>query len=387
MQLRFLLSCAPKSRNELTLIFIKYFFVSYTGNIVFVAGTSNLNHDVGTDNKSEFSCSSNTYFDGSGASWAIIPDHNRFDSSDSEECGDEYANQPFPSPTANFAASQTKSEKRRDHSDYIHAQDVDRLRTLPRTPEHRATSNPPVRTTSNSVQDNKNQVQKQLELIRSVCDSMLDQSQNTNCQQLRNNLTPNSLCSEPRRFNSPNMPNSMNALIESPWAQTDPSSYQGWLAANTLQTQTFMLNTLNQCCQMLWLQQKELMVLRQTVSQLQEGFERENQSHLASPMQNHDGRSNQKGANHVAAACSMPNLNQYNIPPVTLDASFQNNVQNARLLDPCLNNTTEHINNGVLHAVNANINQINRQMWNGQALNNQVAPGNRANNYWDNFRR
>lgn len=344
-----------------------------------------MNHDVGTDNKSEFSCSSNTYFDGSGASWApIIPDHNRFDSSDSEECADEYINQSFPPPTANFSTSREKS---RDHSDYIHAQDVDHLRSLPRTPEHRVSSNPTTRTTSNNGQDNKNQVQKQLELIRSVCDSMLDQSQNTSCQQLRNNLTPNSLYSEPRRFTSPNMPSSVNALIESPWNQTDPSNYQGWLAANTLQTQTFMLNTLNQCCQMLWLQQRELMVLRQTVSQLQEGFERENQSHLASPMQNHERSSNQKGGNHVAAACSMPNLNQYNIPSVTLDASFQNNVQNARLLDPCLNNTTEHINNGVLHAVNANINQINRQMWNGQALNNQVAPGNRANNYWDNFRR
>lgn len=29
-----------------------------------------------------------------------------------------------------------------------------------------------------------------------------------------------------------------------------------------------------------------------------------------------------------------------------------------------------------------------QSIWSGnQALNNQVAPGNRANNYWDNFRR
>lgn len=34
------------------------------------------------------------------------------------------------------------------------------------------------------------------------------------------------------------------------------------------------------------------------------------------------------------------------------------------------------------------ISQPAQPLWNGhQALNNQVAPGNRANNYWDNFRR
>lgn len=49
--------------------------------------------------------------------------------------------------------------------------------------------------------------------------------------------------------------------------------------------------------------------------------------------------------------------------------------------------SVEHVNN-VMHGVNANINHnLPNQMWNGQALNNQVAPGNRANNYWDNFRR
>jgi hypothetical protein len=162
------------------------------------------------------------------------------------------------------------------------------------------------------------------------------------------------------------------------------------LATNTLQTQAFMLNTLNQCCQMLWLQQRELISLRQTVNQMQESHF-DNQSHLASPMNPEArSRSNQK-VNQVAAACSMPNLNQYNIPSVNLDPSYQNNMQNARLLDQCLNNAnlsgSEHINNSVLHAVNANINPMPSQMWNGQALNNQVAPGNRANNYWDNFRR
>ncbi|XP_008191614.1 pericentriolar material 1 protein isoform X2 [Tribolium castaneum] len=312
------------------------------------AGTSNLNHDVGTDNKSEFSCSSNAYFD-----WApIMSDHNRFDSSDSDEYSDP--NQQFVLPTLNYPKS--------DH-DYVahHLQDTttDRLSSIPRTPERR--------TPRAASEQGKNQVQKQLELIRSVCDSMLDQQGGTN---VRNNLTPSSLYFEPRPMNT-------TAIV-------DPN-YQSWLATNTLQTQAFMLNTLNQCCQMLWLQQRELISLRQTVNQLQDYG-----GNLASPLQSEcRSRSNQKGGNQVAAACSMPNLNQYNIPPsVNLDpsSSYQNNMQNARLLDHCLNNVSDH-NNSVLHAVNANTNQIPpTHMWNGQALNNQVAPGNRANNYWDNFR-
>ncbi|XP_063927568.1 pericentriolar material 1 protein isoform X3 [Zophobas morio] len=351
------------------------------------AGTSNLNHDVGTDNKSEFSCSSNAYFDGA-PSWApIMSDHNRFESSESEEeCPEDqneyselnHPNQAFTLPVLNYPP---KAEKSRSmHSaDYVQVPDPDRLSSMPRTPER----SPRERARSNSEQSGKTQVQKQLELIRSVCDSMLEQQ--TQSVNVRNNLTPSSLYSEPRRFASPN-PHSMNALVESPWAPPDPAGYQGWLATNTLQTQAFMLNTLNQCCQMLWLQQRELIALRQAVSQLQErdNPHYENHSHLASPMQNPESRRSNQKVNQVPAACSMPNLNQYNIPSVNLDPSYQNN---ARLLDQCLNNTSgDHINNSVLHAVNANINQMSGQMWNGQALNNQVAPGNRANNYWDNFR-
>lgn len=101
--------------------------------------------------------------------------------------------------------------------------------------------------------------------------------------------------------------------------------------------------------------------------------------------------------NHVSAACSMPNLNQYNPVSSNSDLAFANtsNVPNSALLESCLNNVS-HLNstqavdhaNNLLHAVNSNLNQaIPAQIWNGQALNNQVAPGNRANNYWDNFRR
>lgn len=54
----------------------------------------------------------------------------------------------------------------------------------------------------------------------------------------------------------------------------------------------------------------------------------------------------------------------------------QTNMQPNNLIPQCVPNVsippppgTQHVN------------------WNGQALNNQVPPGNRANNYWDNFRR
>lgn len=122
------------------------------------------------------------------------------------------------------------------------------------------------------------QVQKQLQLIKSVCDSMLQQQSiisqpNANVQHLRNNLTPSPLYSEPQSYPNPNaqalnMVNVANQNVDVPWFSGNPelNNYQGWLATNTIQTQSFMLNTLNQCCQMLWLQQRELVSLRNVVS-------------------------------------------------------------------------------------------------------------------------
>lgn len=103
-------------------------------------------------------------------------------------------------------------------------------------------------------------------------------NQHSNLPHFRNNLSPSPLYSEPRRMSSPN-PHSMNALNvvnnDVPWlnpsnnlagcSSGEAANYQSLLATNTLQTQAFMLNTLNQCCQMLWLQQRELATLRNTV--------------------------------------------------------------------------------------------------------------------------
>jgi IS30 family transposase len=41
--------------------------------------------------------------------------------------------------------------------------------------------------------------------------------------------------------------------------------YQQLLAASQLQQQQMMLTTVNHCCQLLWLQQREIMALRSAV--------------------------------------------------------------------------------------------------------------------------
>ncbi|XP_048520810.1 pericentriolar material 1 protein isoform X2 [Dendroctonus ponderosae] len=271
---------------------------------------------------------------------------------------------------------------------------------------------------NNQNQEKPDKIQKHLELIKSVCDTVLEQMPNnqaSNIQQVRNNITPSSIYAEGQRVPCPPSPfranqNQVNVFQAEPPLfqasannQTDNGSYQNWLATNTLQTQSFMLTTLNQCCQMLWAQQREIAQLRNNVNMLQErmdlpsypqpgdlppnlhtqSFNAPAQNHLPS---NHLRVSTAQKTNQVSAACSMPNLNQYNPVSSNSDMAFSNssNVPNCALLESCLNNASQH---NLMHAANSNLNQaIPAQIWNGQALNNQVAPGNRANNYWDNFR-
>lgn len=120
------------------------------------------------------------------------------------------------------------------------------------------------------------QLQKQLELIQGVCQSMLDQcSLSNNVQNLRNNLTPSPIYAEPRSFMSPNVQNVVNLpnplgdpqyfaanANQQHLSLADMGNTQNMLAVNTLQTQAFLLNTLNQCSQMLWFQQREIASLR-----------------------------------------------------------------------------------------------------------------------------
>lgn len=217
----------------------------------------------------------------------------------SDECPEEEANEyvelnvPNP-PSLLYIPSnyRKRSEEPEPRPSLSQSLDCERFRNLAmRTPDRSSIRSASVavprrreRSRSTTKQDvttqNKTQVQKQLELIRSVCDSMLEQQQNLvqqQPQQFRNNLTPSPLYSEPiRQFgNSMNALNTLNASEpiwfnnngqQNQYSPADVSNYQSMLATNTLQTQTFMLNTLNQCCQMLWLQQRELAALRNTVS-------------------------------------------------------------------------------------------------------------------------
>lgn len=107
---------------------------------------------------------------------------------------------------------------------------------------------------------------------------MLDQCNvSNNVQNLRNNLTPSPIYAEPRSFVAPNVPNLgavnlPNTFVDPHYlaananpqylALGDMGNGQNMLAVNTLQTQAFLLNTLNQCSQMLWFQQREIASLR-----------------------------------------------------------------------------------------------------------------------------
>ncbi|KAK4886975.1 hypothetical protein RN001_003246 [Aquatica leii] len=286
----------------------------------------------------------------------------------------------------------------------------------------------------------KAQLQKQLELIQCVCQSLLDQqgSNTSNVHHLRNNLTPSPMYAEPRSYASGNLRHNSTLNTNAPMDMTcfnnphpmncfalgEVANNQNMLAANTLQTQAFLLNTLNQCCQMLWFQQREIASLRSMICSMQEQmmngqseqdinsvqmppnsftFPARPASSLSNFRVPSQPRTTNPKANHVSAACSLPNLNPSTLP-VNADHAYlnQNNIRSsptARLLETSLNNTSMHsqlnlsadspANNTALPSVNVNtgiVQPLPSQIWNGQALNNQVAPGNRANNYWDNFR-
>ncbi|KAL1506727.1 hypothetical protein ABEB36_006034 [Hypothenemus hampei] len=395
------------------------------------AATSNLNHDV----------TGNRVNDTSWKPPIFCQDHGSDDRVSSEGDEDEFQEIPYGDPTifpgqlnSYFASNRSKQQIYDNRSECgAHG---DGLVTLPGTSERNLRSlsvnasdySGTRLTRNNENQEKRDDLQKQLELIKSVCDSVLEQipdnRQPSNIQQVRNNITPPSVYSEQQRVSCPSSPFrpnhqnqiAMQSVAEMPWTQGQNhqldmgNNYQNWLATNSLQTQSFMLNTLNQCCQMLWMQQRELAQLKNTVNMLQERLEvpqyaqSGNLSSIFHPpsynqasSQNHVPNnhlrvpSSQK-TNQVSAACSMPNLNQYNTVSSNNDLAFTNAstaAPNSAILESCLNNVSQH---NLLHAVNSsNINHrhhqaIPAQIWNGQALNNQVPPGNRANNYWDNFR-
>nr|CAI5818276.1 unnamed protein product [Callosobruchus analis] len=158
---------------------------------------------------------------------------------------------------------------------------------------------------------------------------------------------------------------------------------------------------------MLWLQQRELAALRSAVTVLQERLESGQYGPpAAAPLDQHhmptslppevqrstanlyryggsgaktnQAHQQQQQQQQVSAAFSMPNLNHFAASPHPhhVDSPAQVPSYAPQVPHHGLNNHQELPNNAVLPPP-AN------QMW----LNNQIAPGNRANNYWDNFRR
>ncbi|XP_043491847.1 uncharacterized protein LOC122517496 isoform X2 [Polistes fuscatus] len=123
-----------------------------------------------------------------------------------------------------------------------------------------------------------------------------------------------------------------------------------------------MGTTIQQCCQLLWVQQRELQSMRTAITQLQlqlrqsQGVQRSNNS------ENQEEYSNlSRSVHHLAD---------------TLDAALPPSSSLPNLVS--LPNTSPALSHSVVGT--------NSQQHQQQQLNNQVPPGNRANNYWDNFR-
>ncbi|KAF5287897.1 hypothetical protein FQA39_LY04071 [Lamprigera yunnana] len=419
--------------------------------------STSINNDVCSEtsmNKSDLG--PNNVFDNVAMSWLPVQpyQHNQVTSAySSDECPEEDANEyselnssadatigTVPQPQLVVTSNYPISTKRPDLNQSF---DGSRLRRfgLQSTSRLSEPSIPTVSTVTptldqeqplpsyNTNGDTKGQLQKQLELIQCVCQSLLDQqgSNATNVQHLRNNLTPSSMYAEPRAAYAPmnHRPNTNTSPLDMSYMNNphpcfgfgDVGNNQNMLAANTLQTQAFLLNTLNQCCQMLWFQQREIASLRAMICSMQDqmmngqpelemnsiqmapntySFPTRPMSSLSNFRAATQSRNSNPKVNHIPAACSVPHMKPIPIP-VNTDPAYlnQNNVRTsptARLLETTSMHSQLNLsgdspaNNTALHSVNINTGIVQPVPWNRQALNNQVAPGNRANNYWDNFR-
>lgn len=123
-----------------------------------------------------------------------------------------------------------------------------------------------------------------------------------------------------------------------------------------------MGTTMQQCCQLLWAQQRDLQSMRAAIADLQ--LRSQNQA-----PQRANNTENQE--EHSNLSRSVHNLD-------TLDATLPPSSSLPNLVS--LPNSSAALSHTI-------INSSNLQQQQQQQLNNQVPPGNRANNYWDNFRR
>lgn len=140
--------------------------------------------------------------------------------------------------------------------------------------------------------------------------------------------------------------------------------YRQLLLGSQAQQLQMMGTTVQQCCQLLWAQQRELQSMRAAISQLQ--LQVRSQNEVPQRVNNAE---NQEEYSNLSR--SVHNLGD------TLDATLPPSSSLPNLVSLPNSSTLPH----------TPIVTSNSQQQQQQQLNNQVPPGNRANNYWDNFRR
>lgn len=134
--------------------------------------------------------------------------------------------------------------------------------------------------------------------------------------------------------------------------------YRQLLLGSQTQQLQMMGTTIQQCCQLLWSQQRELQAMRSAITQLQ--------LHLRQP-QLQQRNNNENNDEYSNLGRNIHHLSE------TLDSALPPSSSLPNLVS--LPNSSP--------AAVTSVNSQHQQ----QQLNNQVPPGNRANNYWDNFRR
>ncbi|OAD53655.1 hypothetical protein WN48_09668 [Eufriesea mexicana] len=138
--------------------------------------------------------------------------------------------------------------------------------------------------------------------------------------------------------------------------------YRQLLLGSQAQQLQMMGTTIQQCCQLLWSQQRELEAMRTAISQLEVHL-RQTQPQQQNDSENNDEYSNlSRNVHHLGE---------------TLDSALPPSSSLPNLMS--LPNSSPALSHVV---ATSSVNSQHQQ----QQLNNQVPPGNRANNYWDNFR-
>ncbi|XP_017880567.1 uncharacterized protein LOC108625240 isoform X2 [Ceratina calcarata] len=138
--------------------------------------------------------------------------------------------------------------------------------------------------------------------------------------------------------------------------------YRQLLLGSQAQQLQMMGTTIQQCCQLLWSQQRELQAMRTAITQLQTQL-RQTQLQQRNSSENNDEYSNiSRNIHHLGETLDST------LPP----SSSLPNLVSLPNSAPAPSHTT----------ATGSVNSQHQH----QQLNNQVPPGNRANNYWDNFR-